>query len=79
MGRTAALVPTSHTPETIRGYTIRPAYLAIYVTIIMTRVGYRQVKELMEERGVSVDHATINRWVLKYSPLLKASGTSPSS
>jgi putative transposase len=29
----------------------------------------RQVEELMEERGVSVDHATINRWVLKYSPL----------
>ena len=26
---------------------------------------YRQVEELMEERGVSVDHATINRWVLK--------------
>src|SRR5262249_40324383 len=24
----------------------------------------------MEERGVSVDHATINRWVLKYSPQL---------
>ena len=26
----------------------------------------------MRERGVSVDHATINRWVLKYSPLLEA-------
>ena len=25
----------------------------------------------MEERGVSVDHATIQRWVLKYSPLLE--------
>jgi putative transposase len=24
----------------------------------------------MEERGVSVDHATINRWVVKYSPQL---------
>jgi transposase, IS6 family len=24
----------------------------------------------MQERGVSVDHATINRWVLKYSPQL---------
>jgi putative transposase len=31
----------------------------------------RQVEELMEERGVSVDHATINRWVLKSSPLLE--------
>jgi transposase-like protein len=25
----------------------------------------------MEERGVKVDHATINRWVIKYSPQLK--------
>src|SRR5215831_16177492 len=32
----------------------------------------RQVEELMQERGVSVDHATINRWVLKYSPQLEA-------
>ena len=29
----------------------------------------RHVEELMEERGVEVDHATINRWVVKYSPL----------
>jgi putative transposase len=34
-------------------------------------LSYRQVEELMEERGVSVDHATIQRWVLKYSPLLE--------
>jgi transposase-like protein len=34
-------------------------------------LSYRQVEELMEERGVSVDHATINRWVLKYSPQLQ--------
>jgi putative transposase len=25
----------------------------------------------MEERGVELDHATINRWVIKYSPLLE--------
>jgi putative transposase len=31
----------------------------------------RHVEELMEERGVELDHATINRWVIKYSPLLK--------
>jgi putative transposase len=34
-------------------------------------LSYRQVNELMQERGVSVDHATINRWVLKYSPQLE--------
>jgi putative transposase len=24
----------------------------------------------MAERGVHVDHATLNRWVVKYSPLI---------
>jgi putative transposase len=32
----------------------------------------RHVEELMLERGVHVDHATINRWVIKYSPPLAA-------
>jgi transposase-like protein len=31
----------------------------------------RHVEELMEERGVELDHATINRWVIKDSPLLE--------
>ncbi len=31
----------------------------------------RHVEELMEERGVNVDHSTINRWVVKYSPQLE--------
>src|SRR5262245_61323814 len=35
-------------------------------------LSYRHVEELMEARGVSVDHATIQRWVLKYSPQLEA-------
>ena len=26
----------------------------------------------MAERGVSVDHSTINRWINKFSPLLEA-------
>src|SRR5499426_111319 len=31
---------------------------------------YRHVEERMEERGVPVDHATIQRWVVKYSSQL---------
>ena len=31
-------------------------------------LSYRHVEELLEERGVPVDHATIQRWVVKYSP-----------
>jgi putative transposase len=31
-------------------------------------LSYRHVEELMQERGVSVDHSPVQRWVLKYSP-----------
>ena len=34
-------------------------------------LSYRHVEELMEERGVPVDHATLQRWVVTYSPLLE--------
>jgi putative transposase len=31
----------------------------------------RHIEELMGERGVHVDHSTINRWVITYSPPLE--------
>ena len=34
-------------------------------------ISYRQLEEMMDERGVEVDHSTLNRWVLKYVPLLE--------
>ena len=34
-------------------------------------LSYRQVEEMMQERGVEVDHSTLHRWVLKYVPLLE--------
>jgi len=30
-------------------------------------VSYRDLEEIMAERGVEVDHATLNRWVEKYA------------
>ena len=31
---------------------------------------YRDLEEIMEERGVEVDHSTLNRWVVNFSPLI---------
>jgi putative transposase len=31
-------------------------------------ISYRQLEEMMGERGVTVDHSTLNRWVIKYAP-----------
>ncbi len=36
------------------------------------KLSYRDIEELMAERGINVDHSTLNRWVVKYAPLLAA-------
>ncbi|MCV2880138.1 IS6 family transposase [Sedimentimonas flavescens] len=35
-------------------------------------VSYRDLEEILAERGVKVDHATLNRWVVKFAPLIAA-------
>ena len=34
-------------------------------------LSYRDVEELLLERGLEVDHSTVNRWVLAYAPLIE--------
>ena len=33
-------------------------------------LSYRNLEEMMAERGLTVDHSTIARWVLRYAPVL---------
>lgn len=33
-------------------------------------LSYRHLEAMMEERGVSVDHSTVNHWAIKSLPLL---------
>ena len=33
-------------------------------------LSYRDVEELLTERGVEIDHGTVYRWVLHFTPLL---------
>jgi len=49
-----------------------PKEVILFAVFFYVRYGvsYRDVEEIMEERGVNVDHATLNRWVIKYSPLI---------
>ena len=35
------------------------------------KLSYREIEEIQKERGVDVDHATINRWVIKFTPILE--------
>ncbi|QJC56587.1 hypothetical protein HC248_01895 [Polaromonas vacuolata] len=34
-------------------------------------LSYRQLEEMMQERGVFVDHSSINRWAIRFLPLLE--------
>ena len=34
-------------------------------------LSYRDIEELFLERGLDVDHSTLNRWVLAYAPLVE--------
>ena len=35
------------------------------------KLSYREIEEILAERGINVDHSTLNRWVTKYAPLLE--------
>lgn len=35
-------------------------------------LSYRDIEEMMLERGLPVDHSTIQRWVVEYSPQLES-------
>jgi len=36
-------------------------------------LSYRYIKELMNERGVDVDHSSVQRWVVKYTGIVEES------
>ena len=43
---------------------------AVYLKLRFS-LSYRDVEELLSIRGVLVDHATIQRWVYKFTPLIE--------
>ena len=47
-----------------------PKDVILYAVFFYVRyaVSYRYLEEIIAERGVQADHATLNRWVVKYPP-----------
>ena len=43
---------------------------AVYFKLIFS-LSYRDVEELLSTRGAEVDHATVQRWVYKFTPLIE--------
>ena len=52
-----------HFPSEIMLDTVR-YYLAY-------KLSHHEIEEIQSERGTVVDHATINRWIIKISPVLE--------
>ncbi|MFB9076094.1 IS6 family transposase [Flavobacterium procerum] len=44
---------------------------AVYFKLRFT-LSYRDVEEIMKMRGIAVDHATIQRWVFKFTPMIES-------
>lgn len=36
------------------------------------KLSYREIEEIFTERNIRFDHSTLNRWLIKYAPLLEA-------
>ena len=45
---------------------------AVYLKLRFS-LSYRDIEEILKDRGLGVDHATIQRWVIKYTPELERS------
>ena len=53
------------------GFCFPPDVIAVAVRwYLRFGLSYRDVEELLTERGVEVDHVTVYRWVLRFTPLL---------
>lgn len=58
-------------PELFRGRHFRDEVIVLCVRwYLRYPLSYRNLEEMMAERGLAVDHSTIARWVLTYAPFL---------
>jgi transposase, IS6 family len=57
--------------ELFRGRHFRDEVIVLCVRwYLRYPLSYRNLEEMMAERGLAVDHSTIARWVLSYAPVL---------
>lgn len=55
----------------------KPVILRAVLFHVRHALSYRDLEEIMAERGVTVDHAALNRWVVRYAPLIAAKIQAP--
>jgi IS6 family transposase len=58
-------------PSAFAGFCFPPDIIVLAVRwYLHIALSYRDVEELLAERGVQVDHTTVYRWVQRFTPLL---------
>jgi IS6 family transposase len=63
--------PTPLSRSAFTGFRFPPDVIVLAVRWdLRFALSYRDVEELLTERGVHVDHVTVYRWVLRFTPLL---------
>jgi transposase-like protein len=63
--------PAPSARSALAGFRFPPDVIVLAVRwYLRFGLSYRDVEELLIERGVEVDHVTIYRWVLRFTPLL---------
>jgi hypothetical protein len=63
--------PASIAGSAFAGFCFPPDVIVLAVRwYLRVALSYRDVEELLAERGVEVDHVTIYRWVQRFTPLL---------
>ena len=70
------LVIACRTTSVFAGFRFRPEVISLAVRwYLRYGLSYRDVEELLAERGITVDHVTICRWVQRFTPeFIEAAG-----
>jgi IS6 family transposase len=71
MKRRRHLAPPVSELSAFRGFRFPPEVIVLAVRwYLRYGLSYRDVEELLAERGIEVDHVTVFRWVQRFTPLL---------
>ena len=69
--RTRRPRPTPVQQSAFAGFRFPPDVIVVAVRLYLRfGLSYRDVEELLTERGVQVDHVSVYRWVVRFTPLL---------
>ena len=62
--------PVHASRSAFAGFRFPPEVITVAVRwYLRFGLSYRDIEELLAERGVTVDHVSIHRWVLRFAPL----------